>query len=164
MFPAMKLLLIPFLLAALAAAPAAQKSDGNSSQASQEDDVRVAVFHYQFKNVELAFAYYFISVDGKKPSSSFLQRFRDEAPPVESISECVRVKKPIRGIVSRKDDKPGIIFNVGSIKWISAIKVDVAGGFECGDACTNQSGVYHVSRQDNKWVVESFEVAAKSGS
>lgn len=160
----MKPLLISFLLAALVAAPGSQKSNGESSQASQEDDVRATVFHYQFKNVELAFAYFFISVDGKKPSSAFLQRFRDEAPPVESISECVRVKKPIRGIVSRKDDKPGIIFNVGNIKWISATKADVAGGFECGDACTNQFGVYHVSRQDNKWVVEAFEVAPKPGT
>ncbi len=164
MFSVMKPFLIAILLATFTVAPAAQKSSGNSSQTSQEDDVREAVFHFQFKNIQLAVEYHFISIDGKKPSSAFVQRFRDEAPPVESISECVRVKKPIRGFVNRKDDKPGIIFNVGAIKWTSPTKADVTGGFDCGDACTNQSGIYHVSRPDNRWVVESFDAAGKPGS
>lgn len=164
MFFVMKPFLIPILLATLVATPAAQKGGDTSSQASQEDDVREAVFHYQFKNVQLVVDYHFISIDGKKPSSAFVQRFRDEAPPVESISECVRVKKPMRGFVSRKDDKPGIIFNVGAIRWTSPTKADVTGGFDCGDACTNQSGTYHVSRQGGRWVVESFDAAGKPGS
>lgn len=157
-------LLIPILLAALVAAPALQKGKADSSQVSQEDDVREAVFRYQFKNIELQFAYHFISVDGKKPSSALLDRFRDDAPPVRSVAECVKVKKPIRGVVSRKDDKPGILFNAGDIKWISPTKADVNGGYECGDACGELSGVYHLSKQDNKWVVVTFDAAGKPGS
>lgn len=160
----MKPLLISFFLATLVAAPAMQKGSADSAQTSQEDDLREAVFRYQFKTVELVFSYHFISIDGKKPSTAFVQRFRDDAPPVESISECVRVKKPMKGVVSRKDDKPGIIFNVGAIKWISAMKADVEGGYECGDACTEQSGVYHASKQGTRWVVGSFDPAGKPAS
>jgi hypothetical protein len=164
MIPSVKSLLISFLLATIAAAPVAQKGVAPSPHSAQEDDIREAVFRYQFTHVELIFAYHFIAIDGKNPSEAFLQRFREDDPPVRPISEAERVKKPMRMVVSRNDQKQGVIFYLGPIKWISDTKVDVEGRFECGDTCDEYSGVYHVTKQNNNWVVESFDSAGKAGS
>jgi hypothetical protein len=157
----MKSLLISLLLATLVAAPIAQKGAPESPRAAQEENIRESVFRYQFGNVALIFAYHFIAIDGKNPSEAFLQRFRDNSPPVRPISEAERVKKPMKMVVSKDDQKQGVIFYQGPIKWNSDTKVDVEGRFECGDTCDELSGVYHVSLQDGHWVVDSFDSGAK---
>jgi hypothetical protein len=158
----MKTILISVLMAAFVAAPALQKG-GEPSRADQEDNLREAVFHYQFKSFELVVAYHFISVNGKNPSAAMLQRFHGEQPPVLPVSECEKLKKPMKLIQNRNDYKQGVLFNQGQIKWISDTKADVDGSFECGDICDEATGVYHASRQDNKWVVDSFDVAPAAG-
>ena len=92
-----------------------------------------------------------------------LQRFHGEQPPVLPVSESEKLKKPMKLVQNRNDFKQGVLFNQGQIKWISDTKADVDGSFECGDICDEASGVYHVSRQDNKWVVDSFDVAPAAG-
>jgi hypothetical protein len=158
----MKAILIPVLMAALVAAPSLQKG-GEPSRADQEDNLREAVFHYQFKSFELLVAYHFISVNGKNPSAAMLQRFHGEQPPVLPVSEAEKVKKPMKLVQNRNDYKQGVLFNQGQIKWISDTKADVDGSFECGDICDEATGVYHASRQDNKWVVDSFDVTPAAG-
>jgi hypothetical protein len=152
-----KFLAIVFLFAAFVAAAPIQKGASESPRAAQEDNIREAVFRYQFQHVELIFAYHFIAIDGKNPSEAFLQRFRDLDPPVRPLSEAERVKKPMRMVVNKNDQKQGVIFYLGPVKWISDTKADVEGRFECGDTCDEYSGVYHVSGQGNSWVVDSFE-------
>jgi hypothetical protein len=158
----MKAILISVLMAAFVAAPMVQKG-GEPSRADQEDNLREAVFHYQFKSFELLVAYHFISVNGKNPSAAMLQRFHGEQPPVLPVSECEKLKKPMKLVQNRNDYKQGVLFNQGQIKWISDTKADVDGSFECGDICDEATGVYHASRQDNKWVVDSFDVAPAAG-
>jgi hypothetical protein len=157
----MKGLLISVLLAAVVAAPAPQKGSDETSRAAQEDVIREAVFRYQFKNLDLLVAYHFISVNGKNPSPALVQRFHDANPPVLPVSESERIKKPMRAVQNRRDYKQGVLFNLGQIKWISDTTVNVDGGFECGDMCDEYSGVYHVSKHENKWVVDSFDAATK---
>jgi hypothetical protein len=159
----MKALLISVLMAAFVTAPALQKNAGDPPRSEQEDSIREAVFRYQFKNFELLVAYRFISVYGKNPSAAMLQRFHGEQPPVLPVSDAERVKKPIKLIQNRNDYKQGVLFNQGQIKWIADTKADVDGSFECGDICDEASGVYHASRQDNKWVVDSFDAAPAAG-
>jgi hypothetical protein len=159
----MKAILISVLMAAFVAAPTLQKNAGESSRVDQEDNLREAVFHYQFKSFELVVAYHFISVNGKNPSAAMLQRFHGEQPPVLPVSEAEKLKKPMKLIQNRNDFKQGVLFNQGQIKWISDTKADVDGSFECGDICDEASGVYHVSRQDNKWVVDSFDATPAAG-
>jgi hypothetical protein len=159
----MKTILISVLMAAFVVAPVLQKSGGEPSRADQEDSIREAVFRYQFKSFDLLVAYHFISVNGKNPSAAMLQRFHGEQPPVLPVSESEKIKKPMKLIQNRNDYKQGALFNQGQIKWISDAKVDVDGGFECGDICDEGSGVYHVSRQENKWVVDSFDAAPAAG-
>jgi hypothetical protein len=155
-----KALLISFLIAAAVVAPASQKNSGDSSRGAQEDDIRETVYRYQIKNFDLIVAYHFIAVNGKNPPSAVLQHFHGEQPPVLPVSEAERIKKPMRQIQNRNDFKQGVLFNQGQIKWISDTKADVEGGFECGDICDEASGVYHVSKSEGKWVVESFDAAA----
>jgi len=152
-------LLISVLLAATIAAPAPQKNSSETSRAAQEDAIREAVYRYQIKNFDLVVAYHFVAVNGKNPPASVLQRLHGEQPPVLPVSEAQRIKKPMRQIQNRNDFKQGALFNQGQIKWISDLKADVEGGFECGDICDEASGVFHVSRTENKWVVDSFDAA-----
>jgi len=159
----MKTILISILMAAVVGAPALQKTAGGAPRADQEDNIREAVFRYQFKSFDLLVAYHFISMYGKNPSAAMLQRFHGEQPPVLPVSESEKLKKPMKLIQNRNDFKQGALFNQGQIKWISDTKADVDGGFECGDICDEATGVYHVSRQDNKWVVDSFDAAPAAG-
>jgi len=153
-------LLISVLIAAAVAAPALQKNSGEPSRSAQEEDIREAVYRYQFKDFGLIVAYHFIAVNGKNPPASVLQRLHGEQPPVLPVSDAERIKKPMRQIQNRNDFKQGVLFNQGQIKWISDTKVDVEGGFECGDICDEASGVFHVSKSEGKWVVDSFDAAA----
>ena len=155
----MKTILISILLAAVFVTPASQKNSGEPSRVDQEDSVREAVYRYQFKNFDLLVAYHFISVNGKNPSAAVLQRFHGEEPPVLPVSDSEKLKKPMKLIQNRNDYKQGVLFNQGQIKWVSDTKADIDGGFECGDICDEASGVYHASRVENKWVVDSFDAA-----
>jgi hypothetical protein len=160
-----RLIFFALLLAAVAAAALpAQKNAGESPRPAEDDDVREAVFRYQFHNAGISLAYHFIAIDDKNPSDAFLRRFKDDDPPVRPISESRIEKKPIRTVVSKKDGQNGIIFRVGRIKWVSDAKADVEGNFECGDNCTGATGVYHAVKQDGHWTVESFSPAEKSSS
>ncbi len=158
------LIFLSLILAAGAAALSPQKSADDTARGAQEDDVREAVFRYQFKNIGLNATYHFIAVDDKNPSDAFLKRFKDDDPPVRPISESHVEKKPIRTVVSKKDGQSGIIFNVGRVKWVSDVKSDVEGSYECGDNCEGASGTYHAVKQDGHWTVESFDASKKSSS
>jgi hypothetical protein len=161
MFSVMRSLITLILLASLAVSPLPQKNPPDAGRPSRDDDVRESVIRYQFKAINLVVAFHFISIDDKNPSDAFLLRFRDDDPPVRPISEARIIRKPIRSVIDRKTSKEGAIFRVGSIKWISDVKVDVAGGYECGDSCDEKSGVFHVSKQGDQWVVDSFAPAGK---
>lgn len=159
-----RLILFSLLLAAMAAALTAQKAGDESARAAQEDDIRETVFRYQFKNAEISAAYHFIAIDDKNPTEAFLRRFKDNDPPVRPLSDSRIEKKPIRTVVSKKDEQGGIIFRVGQIKWISDVKADVQGSYDCGDNCEGASGTYHTVKQDGRWAVDSFENSKKPSS
>jgi hypothetical protein len=161
-------ILIPFLLAMLASTPAAQKTPAPApaaTRAAQEEDIREALFRYQFSAEPLVFEYHFISIEGKSPSKTFLERFNEDTPEVAPISDAEKTKKPIRMIVGKKDQKQGVIFDQGAIKWISDTKVDIDGHSECGDTCDERAGTYHLSKQGDRWVVTAVDyTSGKPGS
>jgi hypothetical protein len=159
-----QLVLFSLILAAAAAALPAQKAADDSARAAQEDDVREAVFRYQFKNTSISAAYHFLAIDDKNPTEAFLKRFKDDDPPVRPLSEARIEKKPIRTVVNKRDDQGGIIFHVGHIKWISDVKADVEGSYDCGDNCEGASGTYHAVKQDGRWTVGTFENSKRPSS
>lgn len=159
-----RFIFLSLVLAAAAATLPAQKPADDSARFAQEDDVRESVFRYQFKNTGISAAYHFIALDDKSPSDVFLKRFKDDDPPVRPISESHIEKKPIRTVVDKRDGQSGIIFNVGHITWISDVKADVEGSYDCGDNCEGASGIYHATKQGDHWTVDSFDNAKKPSS
>ena len=140
----------------------AQKDNRAASSSSKEDDVREAVFRYEFKAVNRQADFFFIGINEKNPSDEFMARFRDDIPAVRPISDARHEKKPIPTIVDKKTDKDGIIFRVGAVKWISETRADVEGGYECGDLCDPTNGSYSVSLEGGHWVVGNFTPAASA--
>ena len=141
-----------------APAPQAQSQNANAN-AQNEDDVREAVFRYQFKQLTVQVAYYFISIDNKNPESAFLDRFRENSPEVRPAADARYEKKPIPGYVEKRTDKQGIMFRQGAIHWNSETQADVEGGYECGELCDPATGVYHVAHSADGWNVTSFDPA-----
>lgn len=156
----MKTLILALLASALVAPVALSQKDARPATSSKEDDVREAVFRYEFKAVNRQADFYFIGVDNKNPSEEFLARFRDDVPIVRPISDARHEKKPVPSIVDKKTDKDGIIFRVGAVKWNSETHADVEGGYECGDLCDATEGSYSVTLQGGHWVVDSFTPAS----
>ena len=152
-----KMLMIAALLAPLAGF--ARPQNAPAANAQTEEDVREAVFRYQFKSLDLRVAFFFISVDGKNPSAAFLDRFRDHDPVVRVASDAKFEKKPIQNYVEKHTEKQGIMFRQEAIRWVSDTQADVQGSVECGDLCNPATGVYHVARTGNQWTVSSFDAS-----
>jgi hypothetical protein len=162
----MKRLISFFLLATVLVLPAvyAQKTSPSPAAGAKDDDVREAVFRYQFKTLDRQADFYFIAVDNKNPNDEFLARFRDDVPVVKPISDARHEKKPVPSIVDKKTEKDGIIFRVGAIKWTSDTHAEVEGGYECGDLCDATNGTYSVTLQNGHWIVDSFTPSSSGKS
>ncbi|MGO8925829.1 MAG: hypothetical protein ACLQU3_02885 [Limisphaerales bacterium] len=122
----------------------------------QEDDIREAVFRWQFDhNVsgqQKKAKVYFLSVGEKygDPSDEFIKRFADNKPPVRKRSECTADAG--KGVLDKKTGEQGLIFNVTSIKWSSDTEVEVEGGYY--EAGLSASGnIYTVKKEKGKWKV-----------
>lgn len=125
-------------------------------QSPVEADIREAVFHYQFKRnasgqQQRASAYFLIigEQDGN-PSDEFIRRFASHSPPVKPASRCWSSMR--RGVVDKDTGRSGLIFSVGSIKWINDTEVEVSGGYyEAG--LSSSGNIYFVKRRGGKWEV-----------
>jgi hypothetical protein len=135
----------------------AQQAAAPAAGAQQDEDVREAVFRYQFKTLDFQVAFYFISVDNKNPTPAFLDRFRENQPLVRGASDAKFEKKPIPGYVDKHTEKQGVMFRQEAIHWVSDTQADVQGSVECGDLCNPVSGVYHVAHSGDHWSVASFD-------
>lgn len=123
----------------------------------QEDDIREAVFRYQFAHnasgLRQQARVYFLSIwglgeDGKDPSDDFMRRFAGNVPPVKKFS---RVSFE-NGLRDEETGSPGLIFRVTAIKWITRARVEATGGYYAG--YLNASGnVYYVERRNGTWTV-----------
>jgi len=130
--------------------------------ASQADieDIREAIFRHQFPKDggggQDPLKAYFLSVTDDKtgksidPSTAFLKRFAGNQPRVAGDSEC----KPSaeKGVLDIKTGERGIIFFVGTIRWISETKVEVGGGYYEGNLSAS-GNTYTLEKKDGKWVV-----------
>ena len=128
----------------------------DKARQSQEDDIREAVFRYQFDHnasgQQKSAKVYFLGVGEKAtdPSDEFMKRFVDHKPPVRkaSASHFVRGK----GMLDKKTGESGLAFRAQSIKWISDTEVEVSGGYY--EAELSSSGnTYTVKKESGKWKV-----------
>lgn len=125
----------------------------DASRESQEDDIREAVLLHQFEHnasgqQQKAHGYY-IAIGDKHadPSDAFIRRFAHHKPPVRKASAC-RVSSTGE-IVSKWTGRPGLLFVVGEITWISDSEVKVYGGYDEANLSSSRN-TYTVKKQNGK--------------
>lgn len=128
----------------------------DTSRLRQEDDIREAVLRYQFKDYELQHQHersascYCVSIgetEPTDPSDNFLRRFDYYRPSVRGASAC---DYRDGGVVEKHSVNAAVVFNIGSITWVSNSAVTVEGSYAEG----NFGGVgyvYRLYREKRKW-------------
>lgn len=123
---------------------------------SQENNVREAVFRYQFQHNSSVqgqrAAVYCLSIGEKNtdPSDDFMKRFAGFKPPVRKASDCST--DAYRGVMEKSTGKRGLVFRVKAIKWTSDTEAEVVGGY-FEDGLSASGDTYTVKRQHGTWKV-----------
>jgi hypothetical protein len=140
----------------------------DSDRIREEDDIREAVFLYQFDHnasglQKHAHAYcIFVRANEKRvdPSKEFLERFGHHKPPVRKGSACHWTDVQV---VENRLGRPALIFIISGIKWISDTEATVEGGYEEANVSSSAES-YTVKEQAGKWVVTPGQVMVISRS
>ena len=125
-------------------------------QMSEVDQIREAVFQYQFEfnasGLGDAANAYFLSVEGNKdPSAELLKRFEGHRPIVKPGSAST-LEPGTAQVLDRESGLPGLTFRITEIRWLTADKVEVDGGYE--EASESGSGnIYWVVKRQGYWEV-----------
>ncbi len=148
---------IPMALAAVGFA-------ANTDRALQEDDIREMVFRHQFDHnasgqQKTAHAYYLaLGEKDADPSDQFMKRFTHHRPPVRKAS--ARHSTSVE-IVDKGTGKPGLLFRISTITWISDSEVRVEGGYDEANVSASQN-TYTVKKHEDKWEVTDDRMNAIS--
>ena len=138
------------ILMALAAVGSASSTD----RALQEDDIREVVFRHQFDHnssgqQKTAHSYYLaLGEKDTDPSDQFMTRFSHHKPPVRKASACHWTSVEI---VDKRSGKPGLLFRISTITWISDSEVRVEGGYD--EANVSASRNTYTVKKHEKWKV-----------
>ena len=121
------------------------------------DDVREAVFRYQFDTNRSALGsdadFYFLAYgDDGDPPPAFMARFANHVPPVEPISEAII--EPETGVRHRETGGQGLVFRITTVCWLNDMLAEVQGGYYEGNLSASW-GAYRVVRQGDRWVVSA---------
>lgn len=158
------------------------KETGAVSQDSEADDIREAVFRYQFDHngsgLKTNAAGYYLEIETTEgantdPDDAFLKRFANNKPSVRkrsdarvAMEECENQRKdqeipfmsPLSqncndfGVIDRRSGRQGLIFYQDSLKRISETKAEVSGGYYEGGE-SSSGNTYTVEKQNGKWIV-----------
>jgi hypothetical protein len=125
----------------------------DDARKNQEDDVREAVFRWQFEHnasgqQKKAKAYYLQIGEKGDPSDALMKRFAEHKPPVRKVSACTADAG--KGVLDKKTGERGLIFRVTSIEWKSDTEVDVKGGYYEGGLSAS-GNTYTVKKENGKW-------------
>ncbi len=134
---------------------------GQAARKDAELEIREAIIRFQIKTWELTADSYCVSINGKDPHEEFLKRF--QPLPVKGASGCRKktIGKVQISVLDKRTGKLAVIFDLGSIRWLSDGKVEVEGGYVCGSLCMAE-GTYHVVQESRGWVVTKFDQAVIS--
>jgi hypothetical protein len=128
-------------------------------QSAQENDIREAVFRYQFEHntsgAQQTARFYCLSLGEYSkeldPDDELMQRFQGHKPAVKKISQCVC--SPEAGVKDKETGQlGGLVFRATSIKWISDTEVEVKGGYYEG-GLSSSGNVYQVVQKEGQWIV-----------
>lgn len=125
-----------------------------ADHAIQEDNIRESVFRYRLEHAQ-GNGPFFLSIDGKDPSDTFMARFAALNKAVKKESNSY-VKKEVLGLRDRSTDEHGVSFSVGPISWLSTDRVEVTGGTYCGSLCAD-GGIYRLTKKNGHWMVVEYE-------
>jgi hypothetical protein len=120
----------------------------------EEDDIREAVFRYQFDHnasgLQKSAKGYFLAIGekGADPSDEFMKRFAHHKPPVHKASAW-------------RTENKGLFFRVTSIVWISDAEVKVAGGYYEGNV-SSSGNTYTLKKEAGNWQVTRDEMGSIS--
>jgi hypothetical protein len=122
---------------------------------SQIDDIREAVFRYQFDHItpaERDAKLYVLGVGEScsDPSDEFLKRFAGHQPPVKKASASDWF--PDKGRVDKETGGKALMFCAANIAWISDTDVEVSGAHYSAMAGVLDD-YFTVKREDGKWKV-----------
>ena len=133
----------------------------SAGRAIQEDDIRESVFRYRMDHPHRE-GPFFLSIDGKDPSDTFMARFASADQKVKKASQSYfKSTLPRTGLRDRSTDEHGVWFSVGAISWLSLDRVEASGGMYCGSLCADE-GIYRLRKKDGHWVVESYKISVIS--
>lgn len=128
----------------------------DKARQGQDDDIREAVFRYQFDHnasgQQQTAKVYFLRVGEKAtdPSDELMKRFADHQPPVRKASAAHFVRD--KGLFDKKTGEQGLAFRAAAIKWISDTEVEVSGGYYEAEL-SSSSNTYIVKKENGKWKV-----------
>jgi hypothetical protein len=132
-----------------------------ADRAIQEDDIRESVFRYRMDHEHID-GPFFLDIDGKDPSDTFMARFANPGRKVKEASQSYfRKDLPHGRLCDRSTDEPGVAFSVRAISWLSLGRVEVRGGMYCGGLCAD-SGIYRLKKKNGRWAVEDYKVEGVS--
>jgi hypothetical protein len=118
-----------------------------------ENDIREAVLRYQILNwAQEGDGAFFISIDGKDPSDSFMKRFVTFPRRVEKLSHSGIERNATDNVIDKATGHWGVIFRVEQIRWRGANSVEVEGGYCCGGLCASGE-TFNLHRKKGIWTV-----------
>jgi hypothetical protein len=144
----------------------------------EKEDVQAAVIRYQMEDwyrggdeseakaknrTEKAvaklmnFKVFFVAIDGKDPSGTFLRRFRDIPRIIKNVSDSTVDKAGMNEVLDKATRQRGIIFRVGDVRWASKDSANADGGYFCDGLC----GIWEtftLRRENGKWNVMSVRI------
>jgi hypothetical protein len=128
-----------------------------ADRAIQEDYIRESVFRYRLEHMQ-GNGPFFLSIDDKDPSDTFMARFANSNKTVKKGSGSYFKKEPFPGwLLDRSTDEKGVSFSVGPISWLSTDRVEVRGGMYCGGLCAD-GGIYRLTKKNGRWVVDEYKI------
>jgi len=143
--------------------PAVTTLADDDARATQEDDIREAVFRHQIA-ARKSDAYFLSVLDEERekpadPADQFLKRLADIAPHV-----CK--KSDVGGWISAVDAKDGhevgSIFHVGKIEWVSDILATVDGQWLDARGFSLEAHTYTVRKTKGRWKVTKDQLDLQS--
>jgi hypothetical protein len=128
----------------------------DKARESQTDDIREAVFRWQFDHnasgQQKKAQVYFLAIGekGDDLTDEFMKRFADHKPPVRKVSACS--SDAGKGVRDKKTGETGLIFRIRKIEWKSDTQVEVKGGYYEGGLSAS-GNTYTVKKENGKWKV-----------
>jgi hypothetical protein len=127
-------------------------SSAKISRAKAPDDIREAVFRYQFAQFQRTGEHiFFLTISGEDPSDEFMKRFGADTASVRKGSEI----NPRVRVVEKKTGARAVGCAVGAIKWTGDKTVELPASYRVG---TQSAALYNFGL---KWEQGNWKITSR---